>query len=180
MPESSSTMSMPVAIGSQSTQIPSGAISPLMSPIRNATVNGLNLLVGNTVQGTAVRLSWSVPTGIPAFGYVISLYRSRTSSTGTQYYEGPIATLCAGETWSLYHLIFLRLEPVTFSGSRQELTAGQTWNQLLSVRLTQSLMPILFRHPYHSNEIGLNTKGNCQSQSLLFSRSDLCSSQWSR
>lgn len=97
VPGSSSTMSMPVAIGSQSTQLPSGVISPLMSPIHSATVNGLNLFSSNTVQGT-VTLSWSAPTGTPAFGYVISVYRFKTSATGTQYYEGPIATLCTGET----------------------------------------------------------------------------------
>jgi len=98
VPGTGSTMSMPVAIGFESNQVPSGEISPLMSPIRNATVNGLSLLASSTVQGKTVKLSWSPPTGIPPFGYVVSLYRWRTSSSGVPYPEGPLEAFCTGET----------------------------------------------------------------------------------
>lgn len=93
------TMSFPVSAGYQSNSIPSTAVGPMMTPIRNPVVNGASLLDKNTLDSTSsIRLAWSAPTGLSAFGYVIQLYKLSTPPQGTPFYEGPIATLCTDET----------------------------------------------------------------------------------
>jgi hypothetical protein len=99
LPDTNATFSFLVSAGHQVPYVSSFAIAPVMSPVRNATVNGMSLQSGATANSRSLTLRWSPPDGLSTYGYVIQTYRLTSSSQGTKYYEGPLATLCTAETY---------------------------------------------------------------------------------
>lgn len=63
------------AITTQTTALPTGPVTPILTPVQNPTVNGAILFQAATLNTTKIVLSWTAPaTGTP-FGYYVSVYR---------------------------------------------------------------------------------------------------------
>lgn len=69
------------------TAIPSTPVSPLALPVQNPTINGASLFSTNTVNPSAVMLSWSAPSsGTTPSAYKATLFRWGTLPDGTMTY----------------------------------------------------------------------------------------------
>jgi hypothetical protein len=80
----------------QSTTLPTGAVTPLISPVVSPAINGRSLFTESTVNTRAVSLSWSKPaTGTP-FGYNVLIIQPETLSAGAstinQYVSSSLST----------------------------------------------------------------------------------------
>jgi hypothetical protein len=60
----------------------SPSLAPLAQPVRNPTVNGINLFTENTINTTVVTLSWSAPQGATPFGYRINVFLQTPLQSG--------------------------------------------------------------------------------------------------
>jgi hypothetical protein len=85
VPGTSQTQSINLT-NTQTTSLPTGAVKPLLSAVRNPKINGADLFTANTISSTAVTLSWDPPeTGTP-FGYDVAIVSPTTLPDGTVNY----------------------------------------------------------------------------------------------
>ncbi|HYG98358.1 MAG TPA: putative Ig domain-containing protein [Terriglobales bacterium] len=54
--------------------IPTGPIAPIMSNVTNPKINGKDFFAVNTTDGSAVIVSWEVPSGLAPFGYEVGVH----------------------------------------------------------------------------------------------------------
>ena len=74
----SSLVDVFTVVNKQTTGIPTGAVSPLMTAVQNPTLNGESMFSGGILPTASVNLSWEPPgTGKP-FGYYVTAYQLRT------------------------------------------------------------------------------------------------------
>jgi hypothetical protein len=85
IPNSTATTPMTLAWG-QNTAVPTAPVSPLVSVVRNPTVNGANFFASNAIDGNPIRLNWSAPSGMKPIGYEVQLFVLLTPTGGTQQY----------------------------------------------------------------------------------------------
>jgi len=70
----------------QTTALPSGAVTPLLTPVQNPMLNGNSLFTAATLNTTSVTLSWAAPAAGQPFGYYVSVYELGTTPLGTTEY----------------------------------------------------------------------------------------------
>jgi hypothetical protein len=75
-----------VVTNKQTTAVPSGAVSPLLMPVQNPTLNGSSLFTAGSLNTTSVTLSWTAPATGQPFGYYVSVYELATTPLGTTGY----------------------------------------------------------------------------------------------
>jgi hypothetical protein len=66
--------------------VPSGAVSPLLMPVQNPTLNGSSLFTAASLNTTSVTLSWTAPATGQPLGYYVSVYELATTPLGTTGY----------------------------------------------------------------------------------------------
>ena len=85
VPSSGATVPFLIVDG-ESTALPTGPVAPLVSAVRNPTINGVSLSVPRTINSTAISLSWSPPsTGTPT-SYSVQLFVLGTQPDGSMLY----------------------------------------------------------------------------------------------
>jgi hypothetical protein len=75
-----------VVTNKQTTALPSGAVTPLLTPVQNPTLNGNSLFTGASLNTTSVTLSWTAPATGQPFGFYVSVYELATTPLGTTGY----------------------------------------------------------------------------------------------
>lgn len=70
----------------ESTTIPTSPVSPLISPVQNPTINGSSFFSANTLNTTAITLSWSQPQGTAPYGYGVAPFVLTTLPDGSLGY----------------------------------------------------------------------------------------------
>jgi hypothetical protein len=71
----------------QTTDLPTGTVKPLLSAVQNPKINGADLFTASTVNSTAVTLSWDPPAIGTPYGYNVSIMSPTTVfSTGSVTY----------------------------------------------------------------------------------------------
>jgi hypothetical protein len=87
VPIPGSTATAPfVLVDGQNTSIPTAPVSPLAFPVVNPTINGSSFFTANTLNTTAVTLSWSAPARMAPFAYRVEDLILITLPDGTQGY----------------------------------------------------------------------------------------------
>jgi hypothetical protein len=85
VPSSGATVPFLVVDG-ESTALPTGPVAPLVSTVRNPTINGVSLSVPRTINSTAINLSWSPPSsGMPS-SYSVQFFVLGTQPDGSMLY----------------------------------------------------------------------------------------------
>lgn len=75
-----------LATNTQTTLSPTATVKPLLSAVLNPKINGADLFTPNSINSTAVTLSWDRPTIGTPFGYYVAIMRPTTLPTGTVNY----------------------------------------------------------------------------------------------
>jgi hypothetical protein len=70
----------------QTTPLPSGPVTPLLTAVQSPMLNGNSLFQSATLSTTAVTISWSPPATGQPYGYFVSVYQLVTSLTGQTLY----------------------------------------------------------------------------------------------
>jgi hypothetical protein len=71
----------------QTTELPTATVKPLLSAVQNPKINGADLFTASTVNSTAVTLSWDPPAVGTPYGYTVSVMSPTTVlSTGSVTY----------------------------------------------------------------------------------------------
>jgi carbon monoxide dehydrogenase subunit G len=75
--DGSTKVQVPVSIGQMGTTLPTALqpAEPAMSPIQNATINNVSFSSSQAINGGAITLAWSAPTGLAPCGYMVDLYQ---------------------------------------------------------------------------------------------------------
>ena len=68
------------------TALPTGPVAPLVSAVRNPTINGVSLSVPSTINSTAITLSWSPPSSGTPSSYAVQLFVLGTQPDGSMLY----------------------------------------------------------------------------------------------
>lgn len=96
VPGTSTTQSI-VLTNSQTTSLPTETVKPLISPVQNAKVNGSDLFTVNTINSSAVTLSWNPPAIGAPFGYQVMIESPTRLPNGSVGYSS-LATLSTATT----------------------------------------------------------------------------------
>jgi hypothetical protein len=70
----------------QTTSLPTAPVKPLISAVQNPKINGADLFNANTINDTAVTLSWDPPAIGTPFGYSVAIMSPTTLTDGTVEY----------------------------------------------------------------------------------------------
>ena len=73
-------------VDGESTALPTGPVAPLVSAVRNPTINGVSLSVPTTINSTAITLSWSPPSSGTPTSYAAQLFVLGTQPDGSMLY----------------------------------------------------------------------------------------------
>ena len=71
----------------QTTTLPTGPVTPLLTAPQSPTLNGNSVFQSATLNSTNVNLSWNPPATGQPYGYVVTAYQLVTTSTGQTLYE---------------------------------------------------------------------------------------------
>lgn len=96
IPNSSSTANFALVNGG-TVALSSAALTPVVSPVQNATINGASFFSPASLNTGVLTLQWSAPTGATPYGYRISAFVQITEPTGLQTYE-PTALFHTAQT----------------------------------------------------------------------------------
>ena len=87
VPRPNSTVSDTFVVTNKQTMaIPSGTVTPLLTPVQNPMLNGNGFMTAASLNTTTVTLSWSAPAAGQPFGYYVSVYELGTTPLGTTQY----------------------------------------------------------------------------------------------
>lgn len=70
----SSTVDTFYVVNKQATGLPSGQVSPLLTPVQSPTINGASFFAGGTLNTTDVTINWSAPAVGQPYGYYVTVY----------------------------------------------------------------------------------------------------------
>ena len=85
VPSSGATVPF-LLVDGESTALPTGPVAPLVSAVRNPTINGVSLSVPRKINSAAISLSWSPPsTGTPT-SYSVQFFVLGTQPDGSMLY----------------------------------------------------------------------------------------------
>jgi len=97
-PPNTSTESLLLTYG-QTASLPSSPVSPLVSAVQNAMINGSSFFTAQTLDTAAVTLSWSPPIGAAPYGYYVQLLVRSTDPQGNTAYVTAIAGFGTAKTY---------------------------------------------------------------------------------
>jgi len=66
----------------QTTAIPTGAVTPILSAVQNPAVNGASIFQTTTLTTTSVNLTWNAPAIGQPYGYYVTVYQLGTLTNG--------------------------------------------------------------------------------------------------
>jgi len=84
LPNAATTFTFAV-VNRQIMPLPSGPVSPLVTPVQNPTLNGSSLFSTANLTSTNVTLSWTAPATGQPFGYRVQVYELVTPNGNLQY-----------------------------------------------------------------------------------------------
>ena len=85
IPNSGATVPF-LLVDGERTALPTGPVAPLVSAVRNPTINGVSLSVPSTINSTAITLSWSPPSSGTPSSYAVQLFVLGTLPDGSMLY----------------------------------------------------------------------------------------------
>jgi hypothetical protein len=69
----------------QTTTLPSGPVTPILTPVQNPMMNGSSLFESSNLSSTVVNITWSTPSSGTPFGYYVSVFQLTNLPSGTGY-----------------------------------------------------------------------------------------------
>jgi hypothetical protein len=76
-------------VNKQVTQLPSGPVAPLLTPVQNPSINGNSFFAGTPLTTTNVTVSWHAPAVGQPYGYFVSVYFLENSTVSSAVIYAP-------------------------------------------------------------------------------------------
>jgi hypothetical protein len=83
LPRPNSNVTDTFTVGNrQTTTLPSGPVSPMLTPVQNPIINGASLFQATNLNTTSVNLSWGTPATGQPYGYYVRVFLLSTLQPG--------------------------------------------------------------------------------------------------